>query len=172
MVPTAAPFYHKNPILLLLSSFMLATVNFRLVRPDLFFATATESKRLEESSGGSYEKEKPPPVLAFVHTFETPDQCAMVCPRACVMQIMEELEMMQRWICDPSSSRVQKAATQTRRISNGRSHELGEGEEDDDFELLHNQVLLIIVPLALLLILCLIILMRRCCFSSSVSDNI
>jgi hypothetical protein len=67
---------------------------------------------------------------------------------------------------------VQKAATQTRRISNGRSHELGEGEEDDDFELLHNQVLLIIVPLALLLILCLIILMRRCCFSSSVSDNI
>lgn len=40
--------------------------------------------------------------LAFIHTFETAEQCAMVCPKPCVDQILEELEMMQRWICDPS----------------------------------------------------------------------
>ena len=43
----------------------------------------------------------------FVHTFETLEQCAISCPRPCAMTVMEELEMMQRWICDPNA-RVRK----------------------------------------------------------------
>uniref|UniRef100_A0A915MGI0 Mannosyl-glycoprotein endo-beta-N-acetylglucosaminidase n=1 Tax=Meloidogyne javanica TaxID=6303 RepID=A0A915MGI0_MELJA len=39
----------------------------------------------------------------FVHTFETLEQCAISCPRPCAMTVMEELEMMQRWICDPNA---------------------------------------------------------------------
>jgi hypothetical protein len=60
-------------------------------------------KRQPSHSGSSYEQHKSPPMLSFVHTFETSDQCGMICPRPCVMRIMEDLEMMQRWICDPSA---------------------------------------------------------------------
>ena len=42
------------------------------------------------------------PSSLFIHTFETAEQCAMICLRPCVDQVLEELEMMQRWICDPS----------------------------------------------------------------------
>ena len=39
----------------------------------------------------------------FVHTFETLEQCAAACPKPCAMTVMEELEMMQRWVCDPNA---------------------------------------------------------------------
>lgn len=34
-----------------------------------------------------------------VHTFGTPDACERSCSRPCVAQELEDLAMMQRWVC-------------------------------------------------------------------------
>lgn len=35
----------------------------------------------------------------LVHTFGTHESCARICPRSCIAQELEDLAMMQRWIC-------------------------------------------------------------------------
>lgn len=43
-----------------------------------------------------YEQPQQP---VFVHTFGTEDSCLRNCPRQCVAQDLDDLPLMQRWIC-------------------------------------------------------------------------
>uniref|UniRef100_A0A914I7X0 Uncharacterized protein n=1 Tax=Globodera rostochiensis TaxID=31243 RepID=A0A914I7X0_GLORO len=108
----------------------------------------------------------------LVHTFETIEQCSTNCPRPCVMQVLEELEMMPRWICDPSQA--QHSILTKNAPSNARSlrpllNDAGNADGGALYALSHNQFLLIIAPVACLLILCVAISLRRCNASSSMA---
>uniref|UniRef100_A0A914I6W4 Uncharacterized protein n=1 Tax=Globodera rostochiensis TaxID=31243 RepID=A0A914I6W4_GLORO len=113
----------------------------------------------------------------LVHTFETIEQCSTNCPRPCVMQVLEELEMMPRWICDPSQveqNNAQHSILTKNAPSNARSlrpllNDAGNADGGALYALSHNQFLLIIAPVACLLILCVAISLRRCNASSSMA---
>ena len=76
--------------------FLMPFSIFTIVRPvhcDLFHERRPQSSSYEQKTSAVIQQ-----VVTFVHTFETPEQCGMICPRPCIMRVMEELEMMQRWI--------------------------------------------------------------------------
>ncbi|KAL7072959.1 hypothetical protein ACQ4LE_007746 [Meloidogyne hapla] len=113
----------------------------------------------------------------FVHTFETLEQCAAACPRPCAMTVMEELEMMQRWICDPNArlenyNQHRLPPTDKNFLGSSRTERGGKDNNKNNFlYILNNQALLIIVPIILLIILCSLILIRRCGVKSSSSTT-
>lgn len=47
-------------------------------------------------NGGDETYGQPP---VFVHTFGTEESCSRNCPRQCVAQDLDDLPLMQRWIC-------------------------------------------------------------------------
>ncbi|KAL3124058.1 hypothetical protein niasHT_004647 [Heterodera trifolii] len=109
------------------------------------------------------------PTHQLIHTFETNEQCLTNCPRPCVMQILEELEMMPRWICDPSSqSNAQLPPLAKGTAQNVRSlRPLLNDDGGDTFS--HSQILLAIAPIVCLLILCVAISLRRCSASAAMA---
>ncbi|CAK5028561.1 unnamed protein product [Meloidogyne enterolobii] len=129
------------------------------------------------SSGSSAQFPINERLQTFVHTFETLEQCAVACPRPCAMTVMEELEMMQRWICDPNArlenyNQHRLPQTDKNFPSSSRTERGGKDANKNNFlQILNNQALLIIVPIILLIILSSLILIRRCGVKSTTSSN-
>ncbi|KAF7634795.1 hypothetical protein Mgra_00005829 [Meloidogyne graminicola] len=93
------------------------------------------------------------------------------------MTVMEELEMMQRWVCDPNArlenyGQNRQPSSDKNFLSASRTERGGKDNNGSNLlNILHNQALLIIVPIILLIILCSLILIRRCGVKSSSSTT-